>query len=116
MIVYYDDACEICYRFVKKTRARCKGVVFKGRRMYKSELYEKYKFEQSVRSMLVFSHNHWYAKGAAVEKLAAKMKRKSILLCIYQFLPRFMQNTMYDVFAKSRGLLPLCVVDLLVWP
>ena len=103
--VLYDDDCQFCSNWVKKTSSLIKGSVilffpfksFKGK-----ELLSNYNIQDIDSVIYIDSRKKIFLKAAAVLNICKFMRFPYNLFSIFNILPNSFLNLVYNLISKNR--------------
>lgn len=104
-IILFDGICNLCNKSVQFILKRDPEGNFQFASM-QSEAGEKllkhYGFNGEIKSIILIDHGKVFRKSSAALRIAGKLQGFWKLLVVFQIIPPFLRDLIYDYIAKNR--------------
>lgn len=104
-IILFDGICNLCNNSVQFILKRDQAGIFKFA-SFQSEAGEKllkqHGFKGELNSFILIDHGKVFRKSSAALRVAGKLHGFWKLLVVFQIMPPFLRDLIYDFVAKNR--------------
>jgi predicted DCC family thiol-disulfide oxidoreductase YuxK len=104
-IILFDGICNLCNKSVQFILKRDPEGIFKFASMQSKageKLLKQYGFNGEIKSILLIDNDKVYRKSSAALRIAGKLHGFWKLLVVFQVIPPFLRDLIYDYIAKNR--------------
>jgi predicted DCC family thiol-disulfide oxidoreductase YuxK len=104
MVLFYDNNCSLCSRWVRFVNKHSRIIKVLPLNSKEAKLELQYLFPEylSINSIVLLEGKKLFLKSDAILKVCSKLNGFWPLLLIFSYIPSPFRNFLYDKFAKNR--------------